>query len=439
MNKYNPLTKSEEKLIFKKIGVKDFKEIIDIIPPHLIAKCNLNVDKPLSEIELHNKLTEISNKNILGTSFVGGGSYNHYIPAIVDFLASRSEFYTSYTPYQAEVSQGTLQYLYEFQTMICRLTGMDISNASLYEGGNSLAEACMMSINKTKKDIVLVSSTVNPKYLNVLETYLSNLNKKIIKVDSKDGMTDFSSINVSYEDVSCLVMQSPNYFGLVESWKMAKSLLPENSNTNLIAISDPMSFGIIENPGKCGADIYAGEGQVFGNHQGFGGPYLGLISAKKEFTRKMPGRIVGRTVDSNDNEGFVLTLQTREQHIRRERATSNICTNQGLMALRASIYLSAMGENGISKASNLCFQRSHYAAREISLLDGYDLPYGSNFIKEFVIKTPIKSSEIINNALEENIVLSNLNLNDDMLLIACTEMITKKDIDKLVKFFKKNK
>ena len=437
MNKYNPLTKSEDKLIFKELGVEDFSQIIDIIPKSLISKCNLEIEKPLSEIELHDKLTKISNKNLSGISFVGGGSYNHYIPSIIDFLVSRSEFYTSYTPYQAEVSQGTLQYLYEFQTMICELSGMDISNASLYEGGNSLAEACMMSINKTKKDAVLVSSTVNPKYISVLETYLSNLNKKIIRVNSKDGMTDFDSIDVSSEDVSCLVVQSPNYYGLVENWRTAKSILPKDSSTNLIAVSDPMSFGIIDNPGRCGADIYVGEGQVFGNHQGFGGPYLGLISAKEEFTRKMPGRIVGRTIDSNNNEGFVLTLQTREQHIRRERATSNICTNQGLMALRASIYLSVMGANGISKVSNLCFQKSHYAARKISLLDGYDLPYDENFIKEFVITTPVKASEIISNALEENMTLSNLHLDDNMLLISCTEMNTKKDIDKLVKFLKK--
>ena len=437
MNKYNPLTKSEDKLIFKELGVEDFSQIIDIIPKSLISKCNLEIEKPLSEIELHDKLTKISNKNLSGISFVGGGSYNHYIPSIIDFLVSRSEFYTSYTPYQAEVSQGTLQYLYEFQTMICELSGMDISNASLYEGGNSLAEACMMSNNKTKKDAVLISSTVNPKYISVLETYLSNLNKKIIRVNSKDGMTDFDSIDVSSEDVSCLVVQSPNYYGLVENWRTAKSILPKDSSTNLIAVSDPMSFGIIDNPGRCGADIYVGEGQVFGNHQGFGGPYLGLISAKEEFTRKMPGRIVGRTIDSNNNEGFVLTLQTREQHIRRERATSNICTNQGLMALRASIYLSVMGANGISKVSNLCFQKSHYAARKISLLDGYDLPYDENFIKEFVITTPVKASEIISNALEENMTLSNLHLDDNMLLISCTEMNTKKDIDKLVKFLKK--
>ena len=355
------------------------------------------------------------------------------MPSVVDFISSRSEFYTAYTPYQAEVSQGTLQYIYEYQSMICSLTGMDASNASLYDGGSAVAEAAMMSYNYNKKNKILVSPYLNRNYLSVLRSYIKNLNIEIVLLPKNDtGSIDISKLSDYLDqEVSCIIVQSPNYFGQLEDWSEIKKNL---NNTLLIAVSDPISLSILKSPGECNADIYVGEGQGLGNHLSYGGPYLGLIAVKKYLIRKLPGRIVGKTSDSNGKIGYTLTLQTREQHIRRERATSNICTNQGLMALRATIYLSLLGVNGLKEINSLCINKSKYLAAQINNINGFELVYKRNFINEFLIKTKLSARKIANYCKDRKVLINNIDTNK--LLFAVTEKRTKAQMDYLISILK---
>lgn len=438
---YIPCTDSQEKELLAKIGISNFEELIDIIPSSLRVKDEIGVGAPLSEIEIERASKALISKNKIASEnlcFLGGGVYDHFIPKAVDAIAARSEFYTAYTPYQAEVSQGTLQYLYEFQTMICELSGMDVANASLYDGASAVAEACALALSATRYSKIAISKSVNPKYSEVVKTYLKNRDIEIIFIDTVDGKTDLSQIENHIDGLAGIVIQSPNYYGILEDWTKAKENL-SGFKALLIAVSDPVSLSIIKSPGDSDADIYAGEGQSLGNYMSYGGPFLGLLAVKDKLVRKMPGRIIGKTLDKEGKQGFVLTLQTREQHIRRENATSNICTNQGLLALRATIYMSLLGKSGLPALAKLCFDKSQFLASKLSELKNVSFPFGMNFIKEFTIQIKSSAEDAKLNALKESIFFNTIDGDDsDSLIQICvTEKRTLKEIATLIDFIKK--
>jgi len=440
---YIPNTLQTEQKILKILGIDSFEQLISNIPKKILYKNNIDLPEKLSEFEISKFIGELAKKNKSteeNISFIGGGSYDHFIPAVVDFLISRSEFYTAYTPYQAEVSQGTLQAIYEFQSLICQLMDMDVANASMYDGATAIAEAALMAVaNVRKSNTILVSPLLNPSYLEVLETYLKNRDIEIIYLSENDGITDFTNINEKLDNIAGLIVQSPNYLGNIEELSDIKKSL-ENKKTLFILASDPIGNTILKSPGELGADIAVAEGQSLGLHQAYGGPYLGIFSTREKLVRKMPGRIVGKTEDAEGAEAFTLVLQTREQHIRREKATSNICSNQGLMALAATIYLSLLGKNGLKEVANLCLNKSHYLAEQIEKQTKFKLVFpNKHFFKEFVIKSPVKISDIISKAKNKNI-FPGIDLGkfrkdwDNYLLIAVTEKRTKKELDNFVKF-----
>tara|TARA_Y100000590_G_C15630016_1_gene980872 strand:+ start:89 stop:1423 length:1335 start_codon:yes stop_codon:yes gene_type:complete len=437
-----PLTKQEVEQMLNSLSIQKIDDLFKIIPKKFKFNIeNLSLEDSLSEYQLNQKFLEISSKNLSSNTsafFMGGGVYDHYVPKVVDTISSRSEFYTAYTPYQPEVSQGTLQYLYEFQSMISELSGMDVANASLYDGASAVAEACMMSIKYTKKNKILISSTLHPNYISVVKTYLKPQNVDIITIDSDDGITSIDHIKKNFDDnIACIVIQSPNYYGLIEDWNLFSKI---KKSSLLIAVSDPISLSIIKSPGDSNCDIFVGEGQSLGNYMQYGGPNIGLLSCKKYLMRKMPGRIIGRTTDVDGKEGYVMVLQTREQHIRRDRATSNICTNQGLLALRCTIYLALLGKMGLPKIAQLCFNNAQYAANTIKeKLNNFSIYHNKrNFIKEFVVETCISAKKIQKDAIKESILIDIPadDKTDNKLLLAFTEKRSKDDIDKLIEFFK---
>ena len=432
---YIPITDSQEREMLEFLGFKNYDELLKIIPESLRIRESLGLKEGMSEFEIENDIKSILNMNnpaSEGLCFLGGGVYDHYVPKIVDFLSSRSEFYTAYTPYQSEVSQGTLQYLFEFQSMICELSGMDVANASLYDGASALAEACSLAINTTRKHKLAISSCVNPRYLEVVKTYLQNRGVEIDLISSTNGVTNNANLQTYSENYAAIVIQSPNFYGLLENIGQFKL-----DNVLLISVNDPISLSAMEPPRNLGADIYVGEGQVLGNYMSYGGPYLGLFATTNKYMRKLPGRVVGKTLDKEGKEGFTLTLQTREQHIRRESATSNICTNQGLLALRATIYMAIVGSK-MPELAHICYNKSHYAADLIDSLNGFSIPYGRQFIKEFLVDTPVLAEDIVTDAVEENIFISSVDKDGKVYLqISITEKRTKAEIEKLVKFLKK--
>ena len=430
--KYIQNTNKDIKKMLSEIGVDSFDSLIKSIPNEIRFKNTFNIGEALSEYELLMETSKLKNNTLL--CFMGNGIYDHYVPSVVDFISSRSEFYTSYTPYQAEVSQGTLQYLYEFQSMIASLAGMEVSNASLYDGASALAEACSMAINISKKKTILLSSTINSKYIDVVKTYLSNRGVNIYLIPDDNSYTSIEEIKkYNLSDIACIAIQSPNNYGLIENWSKWSDRI--KSETLLIGVSDPMVLPIIKSPGECGVDIYCGEGQSLGNYMNLGGPVLGLIATNRKYVRKMPGRIIGKTEDLDGKEGYVLTLQAREQHIRRDKANSNICTNQSLLALRSTIYMSLFGDSGLRKVAELCFSKAQYTARKISELDGFSILNNDfNFVKEFVVLTKFSAKKIISEAKKEGIGLSCIGDKNDKLLIAVTEKRTKDEIDKLINF-----
>ena len=439
MTHYIPKNKKHEREILDKLEISSFEELISIIPDKLRVKDGfLGLDKGISEHELNVYIESLSNdKDVLNNSlcFSGGGVYDHFVPKVIDFISSRSEFNTAYTPYQPEVSQGTLQYVYEFQSMICELSGLDISNASLYDGASALAEACSLSLSHTRNNKILISGMVNPSYIEVVKTYLKYREADIEILPVIDGVTDIDKVsNINMEDVACIVIQSPNFYGYIENWKKYSALLKHHKGL-LVSVSDPISLSILESPGDSNADIYVGEGQSLGNHLSYGGPNLGLFSIKENLKRKLPGRVVGMTTDMNDKKGFVLTLQTREQHIRRSKATSNICTNQGLLALRAVVYMSLLGKEGMPKLAKLCFDKSQYAADQISGLDGFELfSNRRDFIKEFTVETKYSAQKLCQISEENGFLFDCVDKN--LIKFSFTEKRSKEDIDKLVKFLK---
>jgi glycine dehydrogenase subunit 1 len=452
---FTPHTPEEKKVMLKEIGFASFEELIKVVPEAVRFKGKLNLPEPVSEMEAKKLLAEIanSNKNLSEyTSFLGGGAYDHYIPSIVNHIISRSEFYTAYTPYQAEVSQGTLQAIYEYQSLICELFSMEVSNASMYDGASALAEACHMARDLTQRHKILIAETVNPHYIKVVRTYTEGLRIPIEIISIKDGTIALEALeNLIDDTVAAVLVQHPNFFGALEPMLEIEKIVHKHGALLVVCV-DPISLGILAPPSEYNADIAVGEGQSLGLPCSLGGPYLGIFTCKKEFIRRMPGRLSAQTVDQEGKIGYVLALQTREQHIRRGKATSNICTNEALCALAAAIYLSVMGKQGIKEVANQCFAKSHYLAQEIEKIKGFELAFSAPFFKEFVVKTNILPEQIVENALKEK-VFAGVNLHrfdatqrvhraerderwPNHLLVAVTEKRTKNEMDKLVNIFK---
>jgi len=429
--------------MLERIGLERMEDLARTIPEKLRLK-QLNVPSGLSELELKRLFFKEAKKNwstLDYPSYLGAGAYDHFIPSVVEHMTGRGEFYTSYTPYQAEASQGLLQAIFEYQTMIAELTGLDVANASLYDGASSAAEAALMALSLQEgRRKILVSKTVHPSYRRVLRTYLSAQSVEIIELpyDPLDGRTDLKALENSLtEEVACCLIQNPNFFGSIEEVESIGKML-HAKGALFISIVYPISLGLLASPGEYGADIACGEGQSLGNRLLLGGPYLGFFAARREYLRKMPGRIVGQTHDTGGKRGFVLTLQTREQHIRREKATSNICTNEGLCALTAAVYLAALGKSGIQEVADQNLQKSHYLATRISKLHGYHLRFRAPFFNEFVVETK-KGFSLLEKRLMQKGILGPLSLREfypelkDCLLFCVTEIKTKAMLDELVK------
>ena len=434
--------------MLRTIGVASVEELFCDIPEELRFKGRLDLPPGLSEPELLAHLRELAGKNRhldQLVCFAGGGAYDHVIPSAVRTVISRSEFYTSYTPYQAEITQGVLQSIFEFQTLICQLTGLDVANASMYDGASACAEGLIMACAHTGKARVLVAQSIHPEYRLVAETYLRHQGIAVDIVPCAQGVVDLAALAERLgTDVAGLLVQHPNFFGHLEPVREAAQAVHAAGGLFVVAV-DPISLGILEPPGAYGADIAAGEGQALGNPLSFGGPYLGFLSAKEELVRKMPGRIVGETVDAQGRRGYVLTLQAREQHIRRHRATSNICTNQALNALAASAYLALLGKEGFREAAYLSFQKAHYLEARLRELSGkpgglsrrWDLP----FFKEFVIQSAVPAGELQRRLIARGFLagpsFSQVGLEPDNALLVCaTEARSRAEIDGFVEAVK---
>ncbi len=429
-------TDQQRKEMLAEIGLTTEGLFTDI-PKQLRCK-PLNLPQPLSEQQLREHMTALGAKNSANlTYFLGGGFYDHFIPAAVDAITSRSEFYTAYTPYQPEISQGTLQAIYEYQSAICRLTEMEVANASLYDGGTAIYEAVTMAIQVTGKNKVIYDDSVNPIYRVMLDSYTRNLHIDHKQIQHTDGQTNHKLIcDAIDENTAAVVVQNPNFFGFADDFSDIAECAHEKGAL-LIVSCYPISLGILKTPGAMGADIVTGEGQSLGLPLSFGGPYLGIIASREKYVRKMPGRLVGQTTDNRGQRGFVLTLQTREQHIRREKATSNICSNESLCALRALVYLTLLGKEGLRETAQLCADKAAYAFKHLTAIPKVKPRFAAkNFFNEFVLELPKPTSQIIPKMLEQGIAagfpLSKYYKNmENSLLVAVTEKNTKQQIDKL--------
>ena len=423
---YTPNTDSDRRAMLDAIGVDSVDDLFSDIPAEH-RNPELDLPPPTSELELRREIEAMAAENVTPgsyPSFLGGGSYRHFVPAVVRQIASRSEFMTSYTPYQPEVSQGTLQAHYEFQSMVCQLTGMEVANAGMYDGATSMAEAVLMASRLTRRDRVAVLDTVSPYYRDVLATYVQAPGLRIDTISPDDDTLD--------DDTACLVVQQPGFLGYVEDLE-ALSRRAHDSGALLIVVADPMSLAMFKPPGDYDADIVVAEGQPMGIAPTYGGPYVGIFACKQRYVRQMPGRIVGRTVDSRGRTGYVLTLQAREQHIRREKATSNICTSVGLIALMSAVYMAAQGRQGLRHVAELCYHKAHYAASLIQDIPGYSLPIGGTFFREFVVRCP-KPPEETNRLLLERGIIGGLDVSDQVpngMLLCCTEVNSGEEIDSL--------
>lgn len=391
MATYLPNTPRDVQDMLKVIGVRTVEDLFAEIPPELRLNRPLNLPPGMSEAELVKKVKALAAKNTdceQMVSFLGAGAYDHLIPTVLDHLLLRGDLFTAYTPYQAEISQGTLQVIYEYQSLISHLTGMDQSNASMYDGSSALGEAAVMAISQTRRRKVVAAQTVHPEYRQVMETLIQMHDVEVVSVPFEDGVTDPARVNEHIDqDTAAVVVQYPNFLGLIEDVE-AIARHAHEAGALLIVVANPIALGLLKAPGDLGADIVVGEGQPLGIPQGFGGPYLGFLAAQKALLRRMPGRIAGLTHDANGNRGFVLTLQAREQHIRREKAGSNICSNQALMALNATMYLCLLGSPGLKDVANQCFQKAHYLKKELQELPGVNVPFRGSFFHEFVIRIP---------------------------------------------------
>ena len=428
--------------MLRQIGVASIENLFDSIPEDLRLLKRLDVPAALSEIELLKRFGDMGARNTAASrvSFLGAGAYSHYVPTVVDHLISRSEFFTAYTPYQPEISQGTLQSIFEFQTLICQLTGMEIANASMYDGSTALAEAVLMAERVTKRSKMIASSAIHPQYLEVAQTYVQHAGIELqhAPFDFVTGQTPISAFDSMDAQTAAVVVQSPNFFGCIEDLQALSEKVHANGALLIVAISEAMSLGLLRSPGSCGADIVVAEGQSFGVPVSFGGPYVGLFATRDKYSRQIPGRLVGEAYDKQGRRGFVLTLATREQHIRREKATSNICTNEGLIALAATIYLETMGRRGVQEVAHQCAQKAHYAAREIAKLEGLSLPFSAPFFNEFVVRAPVEALPLLERLANEKgidggIALSRFDSNrPNDFLVCVTETNTREQIDALV-------
>ncbi|MGH2593272.1 MAG: aminomethyl-transferring glycine dehydrogenase subunit GcvPA [Anaerolineae bacterium] len=439
---YTPHTDADRKAMLDAIGVEKIEELFDAVPAR-VRFPKLNIPAASTEMETWWAMQGLSEVNAdvnHYACFLGAGAYNHYIPHTVDYVLQRGEFYTAYTPYQPEISQGTLQAMFEYQSMICQLTGMDVSNSSHYDGATSLAEGVLLALSATRgnRSQIVMSPAVHPQYRQVVRTYLQGTRVSIAGDENlRAKIPDLQSL--LDDQTAAFVIQNPNFFGQIEDVTGLADAV-HAAGALLIVVTDPISLGLFRPPGAYGADVACAEGQSLGIPMSFGGPYLGIFATKNAYVRKMAGRLVGETVDGDGTRGYVLTLSTREQHIRREKATSNICTNQGLFALAAAVYMATMGKCGLEQVAKLCYHKSHYAARQIGQLKGYRVNPQSPqpFFKEFVVKCPAPVEEITQLLLEEYDIIGGYDLGRDYphlknhMLIAVTETNTRQEIDDLV-------
>ena len=450
---YVQITQADRLEMLEKIGAPDVQSLYANLPMEYRLQRDLCLPPARSELQLQRDLEAMAKLNNTATSqacFLGGGAYDHFIPQVVNNMAAKGEFVTAYTPYQAEASQGSLQAFFEFQTQVTRLTDLDVSNASMYDGATAVIEGVLLALNSTGKRRVLVGETVHPDYKTVIKSYLHDLAAQYVELPATDGIISTDTITQLIDnDTAAVVIQSPNVFGQIENWTKQFEVAHSQDKTMAIAVFNPIACSFLKRPGACGADIAAGEGQPLGIPFQFGGPYLGLFAASKKFMRKMPGRLIGQTADKHGRRGFCLTLQTREQHIRGAKATSNICTNQGLLAVRATIYMSAMGPRGMQNVAKQCYHKAHYLAEQISKLEGYSRAFsetsgGGAFFHEFVINCPSTAQAIIEAGKKRSILpglcCEKFGIGSaNQLLIAVTEKRTVEELDALVSLLKEGK
>jgi glycine dehydrogenase subunit 1 len=423
------------------IGLKSADELFDSIPNNLLLRRPLDTPAALSESELLVRFDQMGARNAGArrTSFLGGGAYSHYIPTIVDHIISRSEFFTAYTPYQPEISQGTLQTIFEFQTLVCQLTGMEVANASMYDGSTALAEAVLMAERITRRSKVISATSVHPQYLEVVKTYVQHagIHLDLVEFDQTTGQSAGTLGSAIDDQTAAVVVQSPNFFGCVEDLKLLADAAHARGALLIVAITEAISLGVLKSPGECDADIVVAEGQSFGVPLSFGGPYVGLFATREKYARQIPGRLVGEAFDKNGRRGFVLTLATREQHIRREKATSNICTNEGLIALAATVYLETMGRKGIQEVAHQCVQKAAYAAKKIAALPGFSLTFSAPVFNEFVVRSPLPARGLLarlatEKSIDGGLAMSRFIANRPNDFIVCvTEINTREQIDAL--------
>ena len=420
------------------VGLANAAELFRSIPQDVQLSRKLDITDPLAESEVIAEMERMAARNTAATkpSFLGAGVYSHFSPTIVDHLIQRSEFFTSYTPYQPEISQGTLQYIFEFQTLVCQLTGMEVANASMYDGSTAMAEAYLMARRVTRRDKIVVAQTVHPEYREVAKTYAQHGDSEIVDLTYDQLTGRVGDLSALDDKTAALVVQSPNFFGCIEDLKSLADQAHAVGALFVVVVTEAISFGLLKTPGECGADIVVGEGQSWGVPMSFGGPHVGLFATQEKFVRQMPGRLCGIAYDKNGKRGFVLTLSTREQHIRREKATSNICTNQGLIALAATIYMETMGKKGLQEVAEQNAQKAAYAASEIAKIDGYSLPFSAPRFNEFVVRGPRSATELLEVAQRRG-VIGGLALSkyytghDNDILVAVTETNTREQIETL--------
>lgn len=441
--RYIPNSAEERAEMLKIVGLETANDLFRSIPQDLQLNRQLNITEPLSEPELLAGLERMADENrgAKRPSFLGAGAYSHYSPTIVDYVIQRSEFFTSYTPYQPEITQGTLQYIFEFQTLCCQLTGMEVANASMYDGSTALAEAFLMAQRVTRRNKVIVPTTVHPEYREVAKTYVQHGDAEVetIGFDAETGRINLEELTAQLDDKTAAVaVQSPNFFGCVEDLQMLAEAAHAVGALLIVAVTEAISFGLLKSPGECGADIVVAEGQSFGVPLSFGGPYVGLFATRDKYVRQMPGRLAGIAYDKNETRGFVLTLSTREQHIRREKATSNICTNQGLIALAATVYMETMGRKGLQEVAVQNAQKAAYAARRIAEIEGFSLPFSAPRFNEFVVRAPGNAAELLEKLCAEKGIVGGLALsryypeNPNDFLVCVTETNSRAQIDALV-------
>jgi glycine dehydrogenase subunit 1 len=439
--RYIPNTDADRQAMLGAMDLTSIEDLFSAIPGDLRLAGSLDTPRALSEQDMLRHLRALANRNANVedyAAFLGAGAYHHFIPSIVPVLTSRGEFMTAYTPYQPEMAQGTLQALYEYQTLICQLTDLEVANASLYDGSTGVAEAVLMARRLTQRDDVLISEAVHPEYRDVLQTYLQNLGMQVHTVGGDDtGQTSLQRVRGGLSPrTACVVVQSPNFFGVIEDLTGFAEATHHEQALLVQAVAEPVSLGLLKPPGAWGADIAVGEGQAFGNALSYGGPYLGFFATRDQFVRQMPGRLAGETVDSEGRRGFVLTLSTREQHIRREKATSNICTNEGLCALAATIHLCTLGKEGLRRLAELNLRRATYARQQLASIPGCRVPFTGPTFNEFALETPKPASALIRQLSEQHLI-PGIDLGrfyperSHQLLICVTEMNPREDIDRL--------